>query len=380
MTLRYAYGAAHDEQIPGLVERWRAAPTSRWSASQRAWRDWLPRAELEGDRAWLQRELQWDAYMLRSGDDVRGGLRPPHPLAGRLLPVRQRPPDRVPRPAAARPAAHPRRAGDRARDDPLLGEGAAALAIGLIPYGMTDMCTRLDLGSSNDLDLWLLLAAAEYGLASRDAAFFDERIAWADGGEATLWEHLRFAHEHQESQRGPHGGYITGATGDWSDFSTQATQMTESMLVSAQLTYVYPRLAELAELRGDDAFAAALRADAGRAARGARPRVGRQGLVHARLQPRQPDRRGRDLRRAAAVGAARRRADARAGRDARGQHPPLPDRRRRAAGGRRARRGSARRSRRPRTTPRSPSTTSSRGARRTTPSSSAAPGTPSTAG
>ena len=38
--------------------------------------------------------------------------------------------------------------------------------------------------------------------------------------------------------------------------------MAESMLVSAQLAYVYPRLAELAELRGDRAFAAALRADA----------------------------------------------------------------------------------------------------------------------
>jgi hypothetical protein len=55
---------------------------------------------------------------------------------------------------------------------------------------------------------------------------------------------------------------VTGATGDWSDFSTQYMQMTESMLVSAQLAYVYPRMAELADLRGDHAFATQLRARA----------------------------------------------------------------------------------------------------------------------
>ena len=38
--------------------------------------------------------------------------------------------------------------------------------------------------------------------------------------------------------------------------------MTESMLVPAQLAYAYPRLAELADLRGDHAFAAQLRARA----------------------------------------------------------------------------------------------------------------------
>jgi cellobiose phosphorylase len=35
--------------------------------------------------------------------------------------------------------------------------------------------------------------------------------------------------------------------------------MTESTLVSAQLAYVYPRVAQLADLRGDRAFAARLR-------------------------------------------------------------------------------------------------------------------------
>ena len=50
-----------------------------------------------------------------------------------------------------------------------------------------------------------------------------------------------------------------GTTGDWNDFSTELEQMTESNLVTAQLAYAYPKLAELAELRGDRAFAAHVR-------------------------------------------------------------------------------------------------------------------------
>src|SRR5204863_343208 len=91
-----------------------------------------------------------------------------------------------------------------------------------------------DLGSSDDLDLWLLWAAAEYGLASRDLSFFDKPVRYSDGTTGSMWEHLKLAYQHQESQLGPHGGYVTGGTGDWSDFSTQFLQMTESTLVSAQ--------------------------------------------------------------------------------------------------------------------------------------------------
>ena len=96
----------------------------------------------------------------------------------------------------------------------------------------------------------------EYGLGARDPQFFDEQLPFHDtGSEVSAWEHIKLAYEHMESKRGPNGGYIMGATGDWSDFSTQLGPMTESMLVALQLAYVYPRLAELAELRGDDEFA-----------------------------------------------------------------------------------------------------------------------------
>jgi hypothetical protein len=124
---------------------------------------------------------------------------------------------------------------------------------------MVENCKRFDLGSSNDLDVWLLWAASEYGLASRDLAFFNRDVRYQGTGSASLWDHLKLAYQHQEAQLGPHGDYLTGATGDWSDFATEFLEMTESNLVTAQLAYVYPRLAQLADARGDHAFAAQLR-------------------------------------------------------------------------------------------------------------------------
>ena len=74
-----------------------------------------------------------------------------------------------------------------------------------------------------------------------------------------MWEHVKIAYRHQESLRGPHGGYLAGTNGDWSDFSAELLSMSETTLVAAQLAFAYPRLADLADLRGDRAFAAQLR-------------------------------------------------------------------------------------------------------------------------
>ena len=66
VTLRYAYGAAHAVAIPKLVRRYRAA-RAPLAASEAGWRSWLPQIRLGSGRAWLSRELQWDAYTVRSG-------------------------------------------------------------------------------------------------------------------------------------------------------------------------------------------------------------------------------------------------------------------------------------------------------------------------
>jgi hypothetical protein len=257
VTLRYAYGAAHAAAIPALVERYRKA-ADPLATSSRSWARWVPRASFGAHKRWISRELQWDAYMLRSGAtyedcagrhvisqggyyqydlSFQGAFRDP---LQHILPLIY----------ADRPLA---------RDVLIYSAQEQPPAAGQIPYALIEGCKRFDLGSSDDLDVWLLWSAAEYGLASRDFRFFDRQVKFSDGSTGTMWDHLKLAFQHQEAQLGPHGGYLTGGTGDWSDFATQFLQMTESTLVSAQTAYVYPRLASLADARGDRAFAAALR-------------------------------------------------------------------------------------------------------------------------
>ena len=259
VTLRYAYGMAHPGQIPTLVRRYRRA-RAPFAASERRWSAWVPKADFGPGRAWVARELEWDAYLLRAASvyeeacghhtitqggyyQYSGGAN----LGSRswlhyLLPM-----------VYADPA--------MAREILRYSVSLQSRASGEIPYGSLPLCRPYDLiENSDDLDFWLLMAAAEYGLGSRDTRFFSEKLPFNDSDRrVSVWRHLKIAFAHQESLRGPHGGYLAGRNGDWSDFSAVFLHMNESMLVPAQLAYAYPRLAELAELRGDRAFAAKLR-------------------------------------------------------------------------------------------------------------------------
>jgi hypothetical protein len=258
ITLRYAYGAAHEATIAALDTKYERA-SAPLSTSERRWRAWLPQIAFGQSRAWLSRELQWDAYTLRSGttfEDCRGrhiisqggyyqygfgfqgAFRDP---LQHMLPMIYADPS-------------------LARDVLLYSAQEQPQVGGQIPYAMSELCHKFNAGNSDDLDLWLLWAAAEYGLGTRDLKVFDEPTPYARGGSQTLWDHLKLAFRHQESLHGPHGGYVALDTGDWSDLSTTFLHMTESTLVAAQAAYIYPRAAVLADVRGDHAFAAALRA------------------------------------------------------------------------------------------------------------------------
>ena len=251
VTLRYAFGLTHRERIPALVAKYRAAPNP-FAASQRAWRKWLPKADFGTENRWVGRELAWAAYLLRSATvyeeacgahTITQGGYYQYSLGANLgyrswlhylLPMVY---------------TEPELAREILRYSIKLQPEAGG---GFVPYGTGPMCTRFDLGTSNDLDFWLLLAAGEYGLGMRDPQFFDEPLPFYDTKRnVAAWEHIKLSYRHQESMRGPNGGYIMGATGDWSDFATPLGPMTESMLVAAQLAYAYPKLAELADLRGE---------------------------------------------------------------------------------------------------------------------------------
>ncbi len=261
VTLRYAYGMAHAEQIPALVAKYRMQ-ADPLAASEGAWASWLPKADFGRSRRWVARELAWDAYLLRSAtawEEVCGQ----HTLTqggyyqyatGLNLGTRSWPHYLLPMVYAA-----PEIAREILRYTIALQPQVG----GQFPYGTGPLCSIVNFGTSSDLDFWVLLAAVEYGLGSRDTAFFDEQLPFRDTGQlASIWTHVQLAYQHQESIRGPHGGYLSGTNGDWSDFSSRFLNMTESMLVAVQVAYVYPRLAELADRLDDRPFAAQLRARA----------------------------------------------------------------------------------------------------------------------
>ena len=262
VTLRYAYGIARPEAVHPLVARYRAR-TQPFEASQRAWAGFAPRVSLGKRFRWLERELRWQGYMLRSFDvyddgcghhvidqggayqyglSYQGSYRDPlmHALPMIYL-----------EPWVAREtilySAQEQRAGS-----------------GQMPYGMYSLCRPLDLGTSSDMDVWLLLAIAEYVLATRDTAVLRRPVPFADRDSGTLWQHAKLAVHHQERVvgRGPHGGYNAMQLGDWADFITQYQGLTESMIVPGQVAFAYRRLAQVADVVRDRAFARWLRAKA----------------------------------------------------------------------------------------------------------------------
>ncbi len=263
-TLRYVYGMARPGQIDGVVRRADAQP-STFRSTQQAWRKWVPQTDFGRARRWLARELQWSAYHVRSAsmEDACG-----HKIitqggyyqygGGQQIAFRDPLQHMLPMVYAAP---------ELAREVLRYSFAEQPPAVGAIPYGMLPLCLRLDLGASDDLDFWLLLSTVEYVLGTRDTDFLRERIPY-DGGlpgpalaSGTVWEHVKLAVRHQEQVigRGPNGQYLIGPAGDWSDLSPLFLGITESTLVTAQMAYVYPRLAEVADLVGDTAFAAQLR-------------------------------------------------------------------------------------------------------------------------
>ncbi len=263
-TLRYMYGMSHAAAVAPLVAKYRAA-NNPLATSERAWAAYVPQADFGSSYTYVVRELQWDAYLLRSAavyeEDsgehtvTQGG----YYQYGLGLNLGERSWDHYEWPLVY--------------SDPDLARQILLYTIKLqppglpadaqLPYGTGPFSEPIELGTSDDLDFWLLQAASEYGLASRDLSFFNQQVPYFGGvGSATVWQHLKVAFEHMETYNlaAPHGEYLMGATGDWNDFSTEFEQMTESTLVTAQLAYSYPRLAQLADLYGDHAFAVQLRA------------------------------------------------------------------------------------------------------------------------
>lgn len=261
VKLRYVYGLDHERNIARDVEQVRARPSTQAETAER-WKAWLPRADLGVNRKWMARELQWQAYQLRGASQweevcghhviTQGGL---YQYASGMQigfrdPLQYTLPMVYTEPELAREVLR------------YSMQEQTAVTGGPIPFGVGPQCVRDDhLGFSSDFDAWLLIAAVEYVTGTRDFDFLDEQVGYRGGvrnvtlGSGAVWEHLKLAYRHMETLAGAPNGNYTSLTGDWSDLALVLIPMNESVMVTAQLAYVYPKLAGLADRVGDHAFA-----------------------------------------------------------------------------------------------------------------------------
>ena len=134
----------------------------------------------------------------------------------------------------------------------------------------------------NDDPLWLVLAVCAYLKESGDTTVLDEPVPYDNlpGSETPLSEHLQRCIRYTLDRLGPHGLPLIGRA-DWNDClnlncfsensgeSFQTTEnreggIAESLFIAGQFVLASHELAGVARLRGDDAQAASLEADARR--------------------------------------------------------------------------------------------------------------------
>lgn len=100
--------------------------------------------------------------------------------------------------------------------------------------------------------LWLFPTIVKYLGESGNKAFLDEVIVYANGGEATVYEHLKNAIRFSMERLGAHS-MPAGLHADWNDCLRLGAKG-ESTFVAFQLYYAMSVIKEMAVLKGDDDY------------------------------------------------------------------------------------------------------------------------------
>ncbi len=102
--------------------------------------------------------------------------------------------------------------------------------------------------------LWLFPTIVKYVGESGNTAFYDEVIVYADGGEASVYDHLKNAIRFSMERLGDHD-MPAGLHADWND-CLRLGKKGESTFVAFQLYYALSMMRELATKRGDASYVA----------------------------------------------------------------------------------------------------------------------------
>ena len=112
----------------------------------------------------------------------------------------------------------------------------------------------------SDPSCWLVYAICEYIKESGDLAYLREKLAYLDGGEDTVYGHIKSAVKWFSDKKnyGEHGlPKIYHA--DWNDALNIPDENAESVLMGMLISKAYLDIAELAEYADDHAFAESVR-------------------------------------------------------------------------------------------------------------------------
>ncbi len=100
--------------------------------------------------------------------------------------------------------------------------------------------------------LWLFPTVYKYVGETGNKAFYDEVIVYANGGEASVYDHLKKAIEFSMNRLGSHD-MPAGLHADWNDCLRLGAKG-ESTFVAFQLYYAMNMMEEVAALRGDTEY------------------------------------------------------------------------------------------------------------------------------
>ena len=102
--------------------------------------------------------------------------------------------------------------------------------------------------------LWLFPTVYKYVGETGNKAFYDEVIVYANGGEATVYDHLKKAIQFSMERLGDHD-MPAGLHADWNDCLRLGAKG-ESTFVAFQLYYAMNMMEEVAALKGDNEYIA----------------------------------------------------------------------------------------------------------------------------
>lgn len=115
----------------------------------------------------------------------------------------------------------------------------------------------LDPNHYSDPHMWLILACCELTRETGSTDFLQRMLPFQDGGEATVYEHLKRAMAYMEGDLGAHGiPRIRYA--DWNDALNIDDEEAESVFMAMAMAWACRELAGLSTYLGDESYAAGL--------------------------------------------------------------------------------------------------------------------------